>query len=140
MSFPEQEPREDENGATLELSPSELLGDLPPEVPAQVTQMMRASLSMMGGVVNPIAERVTSQHITDIIGFADRDSEREFSDRKYSRNTSVLFSGFVLLVVVGLIFGLVLLASEELLRYVLIGVGSFMGGLGSGVGLSALRK
>ena len=119
---------------------TEFAEGIPPEVSGTVGRMMSASLSMMSGVINPIAERVTSEHITEVIAFANRDSEREYDDRKHSRTLAYAFGVFVLLLIVGLIFGLVLLASEELLRYVLIGVGSFIGGLGSGVGLTALRK
>lgn len=102
-------------------------------------RMMSTSLSMMGGVINPIAESMTPENLSELIAFTDRDSGREYDDRKHSRISTFLFGAFVLLLIVGLIFGLLLLASENLVRYVLVGVGGFIGGLGSGLGVAMFR-
>lgn len=82
--------------------PSEFLSNLPPELQAglpeeiraqlagrnggSVFQAFSASMSMtLGNLVNPIASRVTSQHITDIIGITRREIDLEYNDRKRNR-------------------------------------------------------
>ena len=95
---------------------------------------------MMSGVVNPIAERVTPEHITDIIAGARHDTDLDYSDRKHSRLVAVLFGSFLLTLVAVLAIVLVLLDSESLLREILLGVGLFSGGFGGGYGVSTLRR
>ena len=76
--------------------PPELQASLPAEIRAQlanraeadgsVFHAFSASMSMtLGNIVNPIASRVTSQHITDLIGITRREVDLEYSDRRHNR-------------------------------------------------------
>lgn len=82
--------------------PSNFLSNLPPEVQEGLPEEIKAqladraggsmfhavsaSMSMtLGNIVNPIASRVTSQHITDLIGITRREVDLEYADRKHNR-------------------------------------------------------
>lgn len=74
--------------------PAELQASLPEEIQAQlanragggVFHAVSASMSMtLGNIVNPIASRVTSQHITDLISITRREVNLEYSDRRHNR-------------------------------------------------------
>lgn len=79
---------------------------------------------------NPIASKVTEQHITDIIASSSRETDHEYSDRKHSRLISVLFAGFAILALVALSIVLALQGMTELLLEIIKALGFFAGGYG----------
>ena len=129
--------------------PPELQASLPEEIRAQlanraggsVLQAFSASMSMtLGSIVNPIASRVTSQHITDLIGitsreadYADRQSEREYSDRKHTRNWAGALIGMIILAVTAVVVILVFQGILDFLRDMAMLIIPAIGGVGIGV-------
>lgn len=92
---------EDAGGGLVPV-PSDFLSSLPPEFQASLPEEIRAqladraggsvfravsaSMSMtLGNIVNPIASRVTPQHITDLIGITRREVELGYSDKRHNR-------------------------------------------------------
>lgn len=133
------------------LSP-ELLESLPPEFRAYLQQggnevithasFTSMSMMMLGRIVNPIADRVTAQHITDIIGvtsqeanYADRQSEREYSDRKHARNWGAVL---VVVIVLALTAIAIILIYQDLLtflREMAMFIFPALGGVGIGIAI-----
>lgn len=113
-------------------TPVELTERIPPEAVGPVSRVIGASISMVGSAANPLLERITSDHITEIIAHRGRQSDRAYSDRKHSRLVSVFFAVFVIAMFVGLCVTLLLLDATDLLRDLLIGLGIFGGGYGLG--------
>ena len=89
---------------------------------------------------NPIASKVTEQHITDIIASSSRETDHEYSDRKHSRLISVLFAGFAILALVVVSIVLAILGMTDLLIEIIKYLGPFIGGFGGGYGFYAFRN
>jgi len=94
---------------------------------------------MVGPGPNPIAQKVTSDHITQIIGSRVRETELEYADRKHSRGHSVVafLVGATLLVI--LIIALALLNHSDLVDEILKLGAVLLGGFGGGYGYSEWR-
>ena len=114
------------------LVPPEALEAIPRESRGTVEQFM----SMAVGSVNPIAQKITSEHITGLIGLIGKDHDNELADRKDKRRIYAIVGIIVLLAVVGFATLLVVKENNDLLGEVIklaaIGVGSFVGGYGFG--------
>ena len=127
--------------STRRVTPPEILESLPPEQQEQVAQFIGSHTSMtVGPAVNPIAEKVTAQHITDVIGLSGRRLDREFEDRKHSRMVFVLFAAFAVAILVGFSIFLAVQGMTDLLQEVIKGLVIFGGGFGAGYGFSAFRR
>ena len=122
------------------LTPVELTERIPPEAAGPVSRVIGASVSMMRGAANPLMERLTSDHITEIIAHIGRQSDRAYSDRKHSRLVGVFFVSFVIIVIVAVSLILVVMNETDLLRDILLGIGFFAGGFGSGYGISWYQR
>jgi hypothetical protein len=129
--------------------PPEFLDNLPPEIQASlrpgqgemVTQTFTTSMSMMlGSMVNPIASRITPQHITDTISITGRELDHDYADRKHSRLVWVFFAAFAIAVLLALSITLTLSGMGDLLLDIFKGIAIFAGGFGGGYGVSALRR
>ena len=88
---------------------------------------------MISGVMrgnNPIAEKITSDHISDLIKKSDDHDIRDREERKGERNYNLL------LIIIGLVFiGFLIVflqSNEDLLIKIVIGIISFIGGFGFG--------
>ena len=121
-------------------SSARVLESLPPSQREPVEQFIGTAMSMSMGMANPIASKVTSEHITDIIASSNREIDHEFSDRRHSRITLALSGGFVLIVLVVLVVTLAFLGMKDLLIEIFKYLGPFIGGLGGGYGFSAFRN
>ena len=114
------------------LVPSETLQAIPEESRGAVEQFM----SMAVGSVNPIAQKITSEHITGLIGLIGQDHKAELADRKDKRRVYAIVGVLVLGAIVGFATLLVVKEKNDLLGEVIkltaIGVGSFAGGYGFG--------
>jgi hypothetical protein len=93
-------------------------------------------MSMAVGSVNPIAQKITSEHITGLIGLIGKDHDNELADRKDKRRVNAVVGVVVLAAVVGFATLLVVRENNDLLGEVIklaaIGAGSFVGGYGFG--------
>lgn len=91
---------------------------------------------MAVGSVNPIAQKITPEHISGLIELAAKDNDNELADR---RDTRRIFAGVGivgLLAIVGFASLLAVKQNNDLLIEVIklggIGVGAFLGGYGIG--------
>lgn len=118
--------------------PPELLDKLPPETREVFQSLIAAVYS--GPVPNPIAEKITSDHITQLITARNQDAEREHVDRKDTRRWATVLIGLCVVVGVGMVVFLVTagqvdLADRLMERGILLG-----GGVGIGYGISEWRR
>lgn len=114
------------------LVPQEVLEAIPKEDRGKVEQFM----AMAVGSVNPIAQKITPEHISGLIELAAKDNDNELADR---RDTRRIFAGVGivgLLAIVGFASLLAVKQNNDLLIEVIklggIGVGAFLGGYGIG--------
>ncbi len=114
-----------------EFLPEEILEAVPEDQRGKVASMIRQT--MITGVMssgNPLADKITSEHITEIINRSDARDNRDREERKSERNYSLLILIIVLAFVTFLIVFLV--NNENLLINILIAIFSFVGGIGAG--------
>lgn len=111
--------------------PEEILDAIPEEDRGKVAGIIKRT--MISGVMssnNPIAEKVTSEHISTIISKSDNQDKRDREERKSERNHNLL------LIVIALVFVSFLIVflqrNENLLVKIVIGIISFIGGFGFG--------
>ncbi len=88
---------------------------------------------MVSGVMrrsNPIADKITTEHITQLISKSDVQDKRDREERKGERNYNLY------LIVIGLVFVGFLIVflqkNEDLLIKIVIAIISFVGGFGFG--------
>ena len=135
----------------VENLPPELLEGLPPEVRANLTtggrlethtSITSTSMMWLGRVVNPVADKVTEQHITDIIqisgreaDYADRQSEREYSDRKHARNLATVLVAMVILALTAVAIILIYQDLLDFLERMSLIIIPALGGVGIGIAI-----
>ena len=114
-----------------DIIPDEVLEALPEEDRGKVASIIKQT--MVSGVMrrsNPIADKITSEHITQIISRSDDQDQRDRSERKGERNYNLI------LIILGLVFVAFLIvflqSNEDLLIKIVIGIISFIGGFGFG--------
>ena len=88
---------------------------------------------MLGGIVNPIASQVNSQHITDIIGITSRELDHEYSDRKHSRVVWGIIAGMIVFGVFAVALVLILQGILDFLLEALKLIVPIIGGIGFGI-------
>lgn len=111
--------------------PDEILEAIPEEERGKVASIIKQT--MISGVMrrsNPIADKITTEHISQLITKSDEHDIRDRAERKSERNYNLL------LVLIGLVFiGFLIVFlqnNEDLLIKVVIGIISFIGGFGFG--------
>ena len=91
---------------------------------------------MAVGSVNPIAQKITSEHISGLIELVGKDQENELADRRDTRRIYAVVGIVVLAAVVGFASLLAVKEKNDLLVEVIklggIGIGAFLGGYGIG--------
>jgi hypothetical protein len=135
----QEEPSREEVIDGIPVVPQELFDKLPPEVKQQITFL--SSHQRIGlPPSNPIANKVTSEHIGEIIKIADNDSEREFKDNISTRRYSLTYFVLSLLFLTFLIVFLSQVDKALLIDVLKVFIG-FLGGLGLGAyGMSRKSK
>jgi hypothetical protein len=119
--------------------PAEVLESLPPDVRERVEASFTAAL-YSGPFPNPIASKVTSEHITQVLNARDRATELEFKDRQHSRKWTALITGGVVVAALILILWLGLTGHDALVSDLMkIGVGAVVGA-GGGYGLGRAHR
>lgn len=111
--------------------PEEVLDALPPEERNRFLSFFRHS--MFAGIVrrgSPVSEKITSEHITQLIENADKQDLRERAERRGQRTYNLIL---LCIALAFLGFLVVYLKDEKDLLYkVIIAIISFVGGFGFG--------
>lgn len=119
------------------LIPEEILEAIPVEERGKVISVIKQSMfSSVTRRSNPIADKITTEHITQLISKSDEQDKRDREERKGQRNYNLL------LLIIGLVFiGFLIVflqRDKELLVKIIIAIISFVGGFG--VGKSTSKK
>ena len=123
-----------ESSNSDEIVPEEILEAIPEEDRGKVASIIRQT--MISGVMkrsNPLADKMTSDHITQIIAKSDEHDKRDREERKGERNYNLLLIVIALCFVGFLV--VFLQTNEDLLLKIVIGIISFVGGFGFGQSL-----
>ena len=112
--------------------PPELLESVPPEHRRAVVSAFSSFTQLAGPVFNPIFQRITPDHLSQIIDNTEneniRDHEAEGSRRKYQFAYSILIG----LVIVGLIVFFTVSDNRDMIAPLVAAVAGFLGGFGVG--------
>ncbi len=132
---PKSDKETDDNQESL--IPDEILEAIPVEERGKVISIIKQSMvSSITRRSNPIAEKITTEHITQLINKSDETDKRDRKERQGQRNHDLL------LVIIGLIFiGFLIVflqQDKDLLLKIVIAIISFVGGFG--IGKSAKKK
>lgn len=121
----------------LNMIPDEILESIPVEERGKVVSIFKQS--MISGIMrrsNPIADKITPEHISKLIENSDEQDKRDRVERKGQQNytlflliTSLIFLGFLIVF---------LKNEQELLVKILLSIISFLGGFG--LGKSRIKK
>lgn len=120
-----------ESSSSEELIPEEILEAIPEEERGRVASIIKQT--MVSGVMrrsNPIADKITTEHITQLISKSDVQDKRDREERKGERNYNLYLIG-IGLVFVGFLI-VFLQENEDLLIKIVIAIISFVGGFGFG--------
>jgi hypothetical protein len=122
---------------SMQIEDSELPSDMPKPVRRVITQFM-GEMRRSGPASSPLVEKLTSEHIDQLIEITNEDSRLEYRDAQQRRKYSVAYfligsALFVFLVIY-------LSGSNPDLLEALIGyLIAFLGGLGGGYGIKSWR-
>lgn len=122
---------DDNKTESEEIIPEEILEAIPEEERGKVAGIIKQT--MISGVMrrsNPIADKITSEHITQLISKSDDQDKRDRSERKEERNYNLILI-IIALVFIGFLI-VFLQSNEDLLIKIVIGIISFLGGFGFG--------
>lgn len=129
------EDKQPQNEDGIEVIPPEILEQLPPH--------MRETISSIGifssPMQNPLARKITSEHIDKIIDNDDKDASRRFTQKTMSR----FFSLAYVLIALGAFFLLSHLFGErnpDLFEKILVFFGTFFAGFGAGWGFTTFTS
>jgi hypothetical protein len=111
--------------------PPELLEAIPAEERSKVISIIRQSMySSVTRSGNPIADKITTEHISQLINRSDDLDKRDWEERKSQRNynlllllTGLAFIGFLIIY---------LQKDKDLLIKIIVAIISFVGGFGLG--------
>lgn len=128
--------KDEESPASLSsFIPPEVLKDMPPQVRASFEQF---SLQMRSGPpVDPIREKITTAHISDIVTQTGEDHRRDFELVKHGR--------WMLVVVLAIILTFLLLLywlfkdNPQAIQPILTHLFAFAGGIGGGMAIRSRR-
>jgi hypothetical protein len=125
-----------EEGVGPGLVPPEILASMPPEVRSSFEQFL--VLMRSGPSPDPLRQKVTSQHISDIILQTGEDHRRQFELEKHARYMALAVLSLVLLFV----FALYILFREkpDAVQPILTHLIAFGGGIGGGMAIRTKRN
>lgn len=113
------------------LIPDEILEAIPVEERSKVISVIKQSMiSSVTRRNNPIADKITTEHITQLISKSDEQDKRDREERKGQRSYNLI------LLLIGLAFigflVVFLQRDKELLIKIIVAIISFVGGFGLG--------
>ena len=119
------------NNDDIDIIPDEVLEAIPEEERGKFKSIVRQT--MISGVMkrnNPISEKITSEHITELIKNSDNQDLRDRDERKTDKNYQIIF---LLIGLAFLVFLIIFLQNnEDLLYKIILAIISFLGGFGIG--------
>ena len=128
----EAEDAEEEAGPV----PPEILEGLPKEQRVKIERYFSASMMAVGSIGNPILQKLTPEHISDLIALSSKEVETEHEDKKDTRRILAVLGFAVLAAAVGFACLLAVKQNNDLLIEVIklgaIAVGGILGGYGIG--------
>ncbi len=111
--------------------PAELLEAIPESERSKFIHLMSETLmTSQINMSNPVADKITEEHITQIISKSDEYDKRDRAERKSERNYNLIILIIALLFVVFII--VFLKTEQDLLLKIVIAIISFIGGFGFG--------
>lgn len=123
----ESDPKSDDGNIIAD----EILEGIPEEERGRVASIIKQTMiSAVTRRSNPLADKITSEHISQLITKSDDQDKRDRQERKSERSYNLILVFLTLLFVVFLI--VYLKANEDLLLKVIIAIISFIGGFGFG--------
>lgn len=133
MENKKEEDREEQKNKNLseDIIPEEVLEAFPEEDRGRIESVMRQTIisgAMHRG--NPIADKITSEHITQLITKSDDQDKREWEERGRDRNYNLILVGIGVAFVSFLV--VFLKDNENLLLNLVLAIVSFIGGFGFG--------
>lgn len=126
-----EEDREEKENLSEDIIPEEVLEAFPEEERGRIESVMRQTI--ISGVMrrgNPIADKITSEHITQLITKSDDQDRREWEERSRDRNYNLILVGIGVVFVSFLV--VFLKDNENLLLNLVLTIISFIGGFGFG--------
>lgn len=118
--------------------PQEILEKLPPQTRHEIEAFFAAGT--WGPMPNPVAAKITPEHITKLLEVHGQENEREYSDRRDSRHWAVVSALLAIVALGGFVLALVGLGQTSLAgEFVKLAI-AFGGGVGGGYGLSEWRR
>jgi len=111
--------------------PDDILENIPGEDKGKIAAIIKHT--MISGVMrskNPLSDKITPEHISEIIKNSNEQDIRDREERKSERNYNLLLLIIALLFIAFLI--IFLKKNEQLLIKIIIGIVSFIGGYGFG--------
>jgi hypothetical protein len=123
---------EEENNKDGEpVIPEELLNELPPKDRKEFIQ----SVTRISGIFpqqNPLAKKITSEHISELLKISDASDQRDHQERSNERNYNfkVLVTVLIAIFLICVLF--IWAKQEEFLKYIIGAIIGFGGGFGVG--------
>lgn len=117
--------------------PEEVLERMPPPVQESIRETFGVITS--GSMGNPIARKVTSEHVTKLIDNSEAESKRDFESETASRRYGM---AYVLIAILSFFAFAVLFAESqpELFRQAMAFLATFAAGFAGGWGISTARS
>ena len=117
--------------------PSEVLERLPPPMREMISQSI--GIMSSGPMQNPIARKVTEEHIGKMIDNEQKDAERRYRLAQTGR----FFTVFYVVIGIATFFGVAwtfATTDKELFRQIIAVFATFIAGFGAGWGFTSTRK
>ncbi len=123
--------KESDKAFVENIIPEEILKDIPTSERGKIAAIIKHT--MVSGILspqNPLSEKITSEHISEIIRRSDEQDIRDREERERERKYNLLVLIIALLFIAFLV--IYLNKNEDLLVKIIIGMVSFIGGYGFG--------
>jgi hypothetical protein len=115
----------------------EVLDKLPPDTKKRLVEM-NSFMALSGPLVPPFLKKINEEHISKVLEISDKDSQRAYDDAQATKKYTLAY-----IVLSFLLFGFIVVyladRNPALLKDILIVLGIFAGGFGSGFGVKAYQ-
>jgi hypothetical protein len=112
--------------------PEEILAGVPSEHRQAIVRAFSSVTQFAAPVLNPIFQRVTSEHVTGIIDNTENESVREHDANKSQRRYQFAYYASGASLIAGLIVFFTLSDNRDLILPIVTAVAGFLGGLATG--------
>lgn len=125
-------PLEPQEESVEKVIPDEILEAIPEEDRREVSRIINST--MISGIMqrkNPIADKITTEHITQLITKSEEQDKRDREERKGERTYNLILI-LIALIFIGFLIIFLQSSNEDLLMKIIIAIFSFIGGFGFG--------